>query len=182
MNHKDHVNLLRRAIPEGTPGPWADFGSGDGAFTLALRDLVGPQVEIFSVEKDEARLDQQQRNFLVRFPESNIQFLHQDFTRPLGLAPLDGLIMANSIHYFRNKERLLEQFRGYLKPGGRLVLVEYNTDSGNPWVPYPLSFETFHQVAVRAGYAEPQLLETVPSHFLGQIYSAVAFAPANRGK
>lgn len=182
MNHKDHVNLLRRAIPEGTLGPWADFGSGDGAFTLALRDLVGPQVEIFSVEKDEARLDQQQRNFLLRFPESNIQFLHQDFTRPLELPPLNGLVMANSIHYFRNKERLLEQFRGYLKPGGRLVLVEYNTDSGNPWVPYPLSFETFHQVAVRAGYAEPQLLETVPSRFLGQIYSAVAFAPANRGK
>ncbi len=183
MNHQDHVKLLRRAIPQDTQGPWADFGSGDGAFTLALRDLVGPQVEIFSVEKDEARLDQQQRNFLVRFPESNIQFLHDDFTRPLELPPLEGLIMANSLHFFRDKERLLAQFRPYLKPSGRLVLVEYNADSGNPWVPYPLSYETFSRVAVRAGYAEPDLLETVPSRFLGEIYSAVALAAeANRGK
>lgn len=181
MNHQDHVKLLRRAIPADSPGPWADFGSGDGAFTLALRDLVGPQIEIYSIEKAESRLDQQQRNFLVRFPESNIQFLHQDFTRPLELPPLDGLVMANSLHYFRNKERLLEQIRGYLKPGGRLVLVEYNADSGNPWVPYPLSFETFQQVARRAGYVEPQLLETTPSRFLGQIYSAVTFVPVNRG-
>lgn len=89
--------------------------------------------------------------------------------------------MANSLHFFRNKERLLEQIRGYLKPGGRLVLVEYNADSGNPWVPYPLSFETFQQVARRAGYVEPQLLETTPSRFLGQIYSAVTFVPVNRG-
>ena len=175
MNHQDHVNLLRRAVPKESRGPWADFGSGDGAFTLALRDLLGPDAEIYSIEKDEARLDQQQRNFLVKFPESNIQFLHADFTQRLDLPSLEGLVMANALHFFRDKERLLRQFRSYLKDQGRLVLVEYNADSGNPWVPYPLSFNTFRQIAVRAGYTEPELLANVPSRFLREIYSASAF-------
>ncbi len=170
------MNLLRGAVPQPVHGPWADFGSGDGAFTLALRDLVGPETEIVSVEKDESRLDEQQRNFLVRFPESNIHYMQADFTRPLDLPPLEGLVMANSLHFLRDKERWLRQFRGYLVPHGRLVLVEYNTDSGNPWVPYPLSFETFRQIAVRAGYAEPEFVARVPSRFLGEIYSALAIS------
>ena len=174
MKHPDHVNLLRPAMPKESQGPWADFGSGDGAFTLALRDLLGPQTPIYSVEKDEARLDQQQRNFLVRFPESNVEFIHADFTRPLDLPPLEGLVMANSLHFFRDKERLLRLVREYLKEHGRLVLVEYNADSGNPWVPYPLSFDSFRTVAVRAGFADPELLATVPSRFLDEIYSALA--------
>ncbi len=174
MNHQDHVNLLRPAIPPNTPGPCADFGSGAGAFTLALRDLVGSETEILSVEKDESRLDQQQRNFLARFPQSNIQFLHADFTQPLNLPPLQGIVVANAIHFYRDKERLLRQFRAYLKPEGRLIVVEYNADRGNPWVPYPVSFERLRQFTLNAGFTEAELMATVPSSFLREIYSALA--------
>ncbi len=173
MNHQDHVNLLRGAVPA-SAGPWADLGSGDGAFTLALRDLLGPETEIFSVERDEARLDQQQRNFLVRFPQSNIHFIHADFTQPIDLPPLTGLLMANALHFYLDKERLLRRLRDYVADKGRLVVVEYDVDKGNVWVPYPFSFETFRALATRAGYRAPQLLATVPSRFLRRMYSAVA--------
>ncbi len=173
MNHQDHVNLLRRAVTPGS-GPWADLGSGDGAFTLALRDLLGPETEIFSVERDEARLDQQQRNFLVRFPQSNIHFIHADFTQPLDLPPLAGLVMANALHFYLDKERLMRRLRDYIRDDGRLVVVEYNVNKGNTWVPYPFSFETFRTLATRAGYHSPELLATVPSRFLREMYSAIA--------
>ncbi len=173
MNHQDHVHLLRRAVTM-PGGCWADFGSGDGAFTLALRALVGPDGELFSIEQDQGRLAQQRQNFAHRFPESKIHYLHADFTQPLDLPSLDGLVIANALHYFRDKEKLLRQLRVYLKSDGRLVLVEYNVDSGNPWVPYPLSFETFSKLAVRAGFSQPQRLATVPSRFLREIYSASA--------
>jgi ubiquinone/menaquinone biosynthesis C-methylase UbiE len=174
MNHQDHVNLLRGAVDR-RGGCWADFGSGEGAFTLALRDLVGPEGEIFSVEKDRARLDRQQRDFQTRFPDSRVHFVEADFTRPLELLPLDGFVMANALHFFRDKERLLRQLGGYLKPQGCLVLVEYNVDVGNSWVPYPMAFEAFERLAVRAGFTRPSLLTTVPSRFLHEIYSALAF-------
>ena len=37
MDHTDHVNLIRAGVSTG--GVWADFGSGGGAFTLALADV-----------------------------------------------------------------------------------------------------------------------------------------------
>ena len=55
LNHSDHVNLLRPAnLPPG--GAWADFGAGTGAFTLALRELVGEGAQIYAVDKDRASL------------------------------------------------------------------------------------------------------------------------------
>jgi hypothetical protein len=65
-----------------------------------------------------------------------------------------------------------------LRPGGRLIVVEYGADRGNPWVPHPFSFERWVQMAADAGFEHTRLLGTVPSRYLGSMYSAVTFAPA----
>ncbi len=62
----------------------------------------------------------------------------------------------------------------YLKPGGRLILVEYGANRGNTWVPHPLSFGTWQDLALRCGFADTRLLGTKPSRFLGEIYAAVS--------
>jgi len=82
--------------------------------------------------------------------------------------------MANSLHYIRHKDPVLQLIKSYIRPGGRLILAEYNADHGNPWVPYPLSYPTWEATAHRNGFASTQLLTTVPSRFLGEIYSAVS--------
>jgi ubiquinone/menaquinone biosynthesis C-methylase UbiE len=83
--------------------------------------------------------------------------------------------MGNSLHFFKDKEKVLRHVRTFLKPGGALLLVEYNTDSGNPWVPHPLTFETYRALAPRAGFTEPRLLAKHPSSFLREFYSAAAY-------
>lgn len=174
MNHTDHVDLLRPAslVPGGT---WADLGAGSGAFTLALRELAGPSVEIYAVDKDRARLGDLEGAYRRRFGESErLHLLSADFSRALELPPLDGALMANSLHFFRDKQSLLQHVRSMLKPGGLLLLVEYNVDRGNPWVPYPLSFETWRRLAPLAGFGEPRLLARRPSSFLREFYSALA--------
>jgi len=175
MNHNDHVNLLRPAnLTQG--GTWADFGAGSGAFTFALRELIGLDAMIYAVDKDRGALNQLDSAHRARFNSSrNLIQLSQDFTRPLDLPPLDGVVMANSLHFFKDKEKILSHMRGFLKPHGALLLVEYNVDSGNLWVPHPLTFETFHGFAPRAGFSEPLLLAKVPSRFLKEFYSAVAY-------
>jgi len=178
MNYQDHVNLIRPAnLPPG--GQWADFGAGSGAFTLALRELVGPNAEIYAVDRDRARLGELGRVYRSYFGASQptdeqLHLIHDDFTHALNLPTLDGILMANALHYFKDKERVLHHVRTFLKPGGTFLLVEYDVDRGNPWVPYPLSFKTFRLLAPRARFTTPQLLATIPSSFLHQFYSAIA--------
>ncbi len=173
MNHDDHVHLLRKGIAN-ADGVWADLGAGDGAFTLALADLLGAGGHIYAVDKDQGALKRQEQEMRARFPAVKVEYLSGDFTRPLDLPPLAGIVMANSLHFVRKKDALLHLVRSYLRPGGRLVLVEYNVDRGNPWVPYPLSYPTWQALAGQNGFSSTSLLERRPSRFLGEIYSALS--------
>ena len=176
MNHQDHVRLLRDGAPT-VGGVWADFGSGDGAFTLALADLLGPGAQIYSVDREAHSLERQEISMALQFPAAQVTYVTADYTRHLELPPLDGLVMANSLHFQRAKEGVLALVLGYLKPGGRLLLVEYNADNGNMWVPYPLSYPTWEKLAAANGFVQTRLLATTPSRFLREIYSAESLKP-----
>ena len=175
MEHADHVELLRPAnLPQG--GTYADFGAGDGAFTLALRELVGLDAVIYAVDNDRASLYNLESSHRARLNTNrNLILLKDDFSLPLTLPPLDGIVMANSLHFFRDKEKILRHVRGFLKPDGALLLVEYNVDVGNMWVPYPVSFNVCRVLVLRAGFTESRLLAKVSSGFLQEFYSAVAY-------
>lgn len=173
MDHGDHVRLIRDGVV-GAGTRWADLGSGEGAFTLALADLLGPGGAIHTVDRDGRALDVQLRLLRDRFPSVAVTPLVADFTRPLELRALDGVVMANSLHFQRDKLAVLRMVRDYLVPDGHLVLVEYDADRGNPWVPYPLSFRTWVTLAAEAGLRDTRRLTSVPSRFLGSIYSALS--------
>jgi SAM-dependent methyltransferase len=177
VQHEDHVRLLADGVAA-RGGIWADLGSGGGAFTLALADLLGPAATIYSVDRDRGALRDQERGLRARFPAVAVHYLVADFTTPLELPPLDGIVMANSLHFVRDKLPVLALLRRYLAPGGQLLLVEYNADRGNPWVPYPLSYPTWERLATQAGFVETRLLARVPSRFLGEMYSAASANPA----
>ncbi len=179
MNHQDHVNLLRDGIPAAEAQVWADLGSGGGAFTLALVDLLGPTGHIYSVDKNAGALRDQERAMRAQFPGVTVEYRAADFTKPLQLPPLDGVVMANSLHFIANQQKpsVLALVKSYLKSSGRLILVEYNVDQGNFAVPYPFSYHTWEGLARRAGFASTRLLMVRPSRFLGEIYSAVSRLP-----
>src|SRR5689334_18004268 len=113
MDHADHVNLLRPAnLSSG--GTWADFGAGSGAFTLALRELVGPDATIYAVDKDRSALKKLESAHRLQFRTTEKLFLlNQDFARSLDLPTLDGAVMANSLHYFKDKEKILRHVREF---------------------------------------------------------------------
>ena len=177
MNHNDHVNLLRPA--DLTPGAsWADLGAGSGAFTLALRELLGLSAEVYAIDRDRGRLAALERAYRARFGTSDhLHIISADFTHLLEVPALDGILMANSLHFFKDKEKILRHVGSFLKPNGALLLVEYNVDRGNPWVPYPLSLGAFQDLAPHAGFSEPRLLAKHPSSFLREFYSALAVKP-----
>ena len=114
----------------------------------------------------------------AQFPQVEATYLHADYTRPLDLPILDGIVMANSLHFQRDKAPVLALVRSCLRPEGHLVLVEYNQDRGNTWVPYPLSFKTWQKLARESGFGRTRLLATRPSRFMGEIYAALSILAA----
>jgi ubiquinone/menaquinone biosynthesis C-methylase UbiE len=170
VDHADHVRLLKDGVTRG--GTWADLGAGTGAFTLALAELVGPGGEVIAVDRDPGALRDLER--AVRPGGATVRTLAGDFSKPIDLPNLDGIVMANSLHFVKDKTPVLALMHRMLKPSGRLVLVEYDADKGNYWVPYPLSFDTWRALANASGFTDTRKLATVPSRFLGRIFSAVS--------
>lgn len=174
MNHQDHLNLLKQGIP-GPGGVWADFGAGRGAFTLALAELIGPGSTIFAVDKNGRDLKKLEKTIQQHNAGVTLHTIRADFTKPLSLPPLDGLVMANSLHFIRDKEPVVRKLREYLKADGRFLLVEYNVDRGNVWVPHPLSYTSWAELAECCGFSHTEFLAARPSRFLHEIYTAVSW-------
>ena len=171
MDHTDHTNLLRGGI--GSPGGvWADFGAGTGAFTLALADLLGPTAEIIAIDRNASRLRTNEQAMWARFPKTKARHLAVDFSQGLDLPALDGIVIANALHFVQEQAHVAELLRGYLGPAGRLLVVEYNTEHSNFAVPYPVPFSRWQTLAREAGFAHTEVLARRPSRFLREIYSA----------
>src|SRR5215212_3377365 len=173
MNHADHVQLIETGVERNSGGVWADFGAGSGAFTLAVRDIAGPDIDLIAIDRDRGSLQTLDATMERLFPGTRLRLLEADMAGQLTLPPLDGIVAANAIHFVRDQTALLRRWRAYLKPEGRLVVVEYDTDSGNRWAPYPMSYNAFRETARAAGFTDPALLGSRPSRWLGRIYSAL---------
>ncbi len=174
MDHAEHVNFLRDGIP-GPGGVWADFGAGWGAFTLALADLIGPTGDIHAIDQDKSALQANARNMRMRFPDLHVQYEVGDYTEPLPLPPLDGIVMANTLHFQPDQATVVRHCRRQLRPGGRLLLVEYNLERAHVAVPHPVAYPRWRRIAQDAGFGHTALLATRPSRFLREMYAAVSW-------
>jgi hypothetical protein len=81
--------------------------------------------------------------------------------------------MANSIHFVRPQKRVLGNLISHVKPGGRVIIVEYNTTRGNFAVPHPLGQREFLDLASEVGLLEPRIIARIPSTFLGEMYAGL---------
>ena len=177
MDHADHVGLIRAGI-EGAGRRWLELGAGHGAFTLALADLLGPAAKIVAMDRNAGDLADLATTMGRRFPATDLTTIVTDFTRALQVEPgFDGLLAANSLHFVRDPGTVIDGVRPLLRSGARIVVVEYDSDSGNPWVPFPFSFTSWRAIAASAGLVDTRLVGRVPSRFLSAMYAAASELP-----
>jgi SAM-dependent methyltransferase len=176
MNVADAVSLIAPAVRGST---WADLGAGSGTFTVALASLLGPSGQVHAVERDPAgvvalrELAERARDDDAR---ATIIAIRADFTRTLTLPVLDGVLLANALHFVPAGEqsRVLGRIAGGVRPGGRVLVVEYEGRRPSRWVPFPISLSRLHEIARDAGLAPPTIVASHPSAFGGTIYAAYA--------
>ena len=170
MELREGIALIQHdSLQANGPQVWADLGSGAGFFTEALANLLPPASTIYAVDKSSAL--PQKRTTPGRVA---IQPLRADFVREaLPFTELDGILMAKSLHYVKEQLTFLQKARRYLKPDHRFLLVEYDIERANPWVPYPLSFRTVQSLFTQAGYHTiTKLHERAPVRGFDKMYAA----------
>jgi len=171
MTHDDRMALIRPGV-DSDGGTWADLGAGSGAFTEILAEVLGGSARIYAVDRDGRSLRGLERE---NGPHAaSVQTIEADFTGEMSLPPLDGILLANSLHFLPDACAVLSRARRWLKPGGRLIIVEYDIQRPNPWVPYPVSRADFRQVVECAGFTGARLLGERPSRYHGRAYSGLA--------
>lgn len=186
MKPRDAATLLASAMPASPGLIWADFGAGEGMFTRALAELLGPQARVYAVDRDASALAAL-NDLPATLPQRVIPVvadLAGQFELPgLGDALLDGAVLANSLHYHRDATSVLTSLAVRVKPDGRIVLIEYDRRGANPWVPFPIPLSALPALAEAAGLSAPTVTATRPSRYGGDLYvAAMTRSPAGAGR
>ena len=150
---------------------WADLGCGDGLFTRALANLLGKDSIIHAADTNQRALS----TIPDKEKETLIKKYKFDFVdKELPFNHLDGILMANSIHFVQDKSTFISRLKTRLKPAHTLLIIEYDMDVSNPWVPYPISFKSLEKFFRENGYDSILKLQEMPSLYnRANIYSAV---------
>jgi SAM-dependent methyltransferase len=103
----------------------ADLGAGTGLFSLPLANAVASG-RVYAVELDEGFLTQI-RGKAKTANVTNIVPVLGKFTDPaLPARDVDLAFFHDVLHHVENRAAYLKSVAGYLKPGGRIVVIEFN--------------------------------------------------------
>ena len=92
--------------------------------------------------------------------------------QPWPFAGLDGILMANSLHYVENQAAFIRDCESHMRVPRRFLLVEYDVSEANRWIPYPVSQTRLTALFERAGYSSVRVLRSRPSLYRrGPLYS-----------
>jgi len=132
------LNVLK--IPKGASV--ADIGAGSGFITERLSARVGPTGRVFANDLQPQMLQILGRRLAQR-NITNVTLVQGTIDDPkLDPASVDLEIMVDVYHELSQPQAMLRRLRAALKPGGRLVLLEYRKE--DPTI--PIKFE--HKMSV----------------------------------
>jgi len=102
----------------------ADLGSGGGYFTFRLADAVGADGRVFAADVD-AGMNERLAGLAVERGAQNVEVVLADFDDPKLPQPVDLIFTSNTYHHIEDRVAYFARARQYLKPGGRLAILEY---------------------------------------------------------
>lgn len=111
----------------------ADLGAGSGVLAIAAARAVGDAGKVYAVEVQKGLLERiktQAKEARV----NNIEALWGDIERPKGTHlkdhMVDAVIASNVLFQVEHKEGFVAEVKRILKPGGKLLLVDWTESFG----------------------------------------------------
>jgi len=111
----------------------ADVGAGSGYMTVKMAKRVGPTGKVYAndIQPEMLALLKQR---LAKEKIANVETVLGGVDDPkLPAGVIDLILMVDVYHEFSEPQKMLQRMREALKPGGRLVLLEYRKE--DPSVP-----------------------------------------------
>jgi ubiquinone/menaquinone biosynthesis C-methylase UbiE len=107
----------------------ADLGAGSGLFVVPLSSAAGATGKVLAVEID--------RNFFPHIQQkakaagvTNVQTVSGEATDPKLPEPVDVALLHDVLHHIDNPAAYIKSLSKYLKPAGRIVIVDYLAKQG----------------------------------------------------
>jgi SAM-dependent methyltransferase len=126
----------------------ADVGAGSGYFTVRLAARVGPKGRVYANDLQPEMLKILGAR-LAREKVANVTLVQGAADNPrLPEASIDLVLMVDVYHEFSEPQKMLRAIRTAMKPGGRLVLLEYRKEDPD----VPIRFE--HKMTVKEAQLE----------------------------
>jgi precorrin-6B methylase 2/mono/diheme cytochrome c family protein len=142
----------------------ADVGSGTGYFTWRLAQQVGPKGKVYAVDVQQSMLDLTKKA-VAAHKLANVEYvLATDSSPRLPERSVDLVFIAYAYHEFGDPDGMMAGIRRALKPGGRVVILEYAKESNiAPASPlHKMSFEEIRREIEPMGFVVDQLLDFLP--------------------
>ncbi len=170
MQFQEVVELINNDfITSNNKQVWADLGCGTGTFTTALASLLPGNSLIYAVDKSRTDLDK----IPTQFESVVIEKSQADFTKMELPGNLDGILMANSLHYVKEKHWFIRELETHLKKEGCFLIVEYDTEISNIWVPFPINYNSLRKLFEKEEYRVEKIKEKPSIYRRENIYSAL---------
>ncbi|MEQ8526097.1 class I SAM-dependent methyltransferase [Gracilimonas sp.] len=161
MTQSEAIRLIEEAGFKGNQAEkWVDLGCGSGLFSYALAQILSKDSHILMVDKvNQAPIKSSVHGI-------HLEFLQMDFSKQqLPKDEYDGILMANSLHYVKNKKTFIQKLTHHLSENGRLVIVEYGTNNANPWIPYPITLRQLEELFKEEGFKSVRKIGERPSRY-----------------
>ena len=125
---EERPELLLRELALGPGMTVADIGAGTGYYTWQLAKQVGAGGRVYAVDVQPEMVSMLDRQMAKRGVRNVVSVLGSETSVKLQLASVHLAIMVDVYHELAYPSEVLDSIVDALKPGGRVVFVEYRAE------------------------------------------------------
>ncbi len=166
--------MLQAGLREGMKV--GDFGAGSGHYARAAAAIVGHSGKVYAIDVQEDVLKHLKLNTHERH-EHIIDVIWGDIEKPGGThlrdASLDAVVLANTLFQIEHRDGLLGELRRVLKPGGKLMVVDWAGSYGGmgPSQEQVVPEHAMEELFITGGFHKVKSFRAGPHHY-GALFTA----------